>query len=81
MGNFELSGVLPRAPCRAAGRGHIDTNGIPYLSASDKATGKLNRVIITNHKGRLFEEEIGRMVNETEKHRSGYPFQFLASIY
>jgi len=37
-----------------------------HALASDKTTGKLNRITITNDKGRLPKEEIERMVNETE---------------
>ena len=37
--------------------------------ASDKTTGKSNRITITNDKGRLSKEEIDRMVNEAEKYK------------
>lgn len=37
------------------------------VSAVDKGTGKINKITITNDKGRLSKEEIERMVNEAEK--------------
>ena len=39
------------------------------VSASDKTTGKSNRITITNDKGRLSKEEIDRMVEEAEKYK------------
>lgn len=37
------------------------------VSASDKGTGKTSSVTIENDKGRLSQEEIDRMVSESEK--------------
>merc|ERR1712131_164855 len=45
----------------------IDANGILNVSAADKSTGKVNKITITNDKGRLSKEEIERMVNDAEK--------------
>ena len=39
------------------------------VSAHDKATGKANKITITNDKGRLTKEEIEKMVNEAEKYK------------
>ncbi|KAG2053176.1 hypothetical protein BDR06DRAFT_1054474, partial [Suillus hirtellus] len=39
-------------------------SGILNVSASDKTTGKSNRITITNDKGCLSVEEIEQMVNE-----------------
>ena len=39
------------------------------MSAVDKSTGKENKIIITNDKGRLSVEEIQRMINEAEKYK------------
>jgi len=47
------------------------------VSASDKTTGKSNRITITNDKGRLSKEEIERMVNEAEKYKGMYSFRVL----
>jgi endoplasmic reticulum chaperone BiP len=45
----------------------IDANGILQVSASDKGTGKAEKITITADKGRLSEEEIERMVREAEE--------------
>merc|ERR1712004_538400 len=37
------------------------------VSAVDKASGKQEKITITNDKGRLSKEEIDRMVNDAEK--------------
>ena len=45
----------------------IDANGILNVSATDKATGKEQRVVIQPTSG-LSEAEIERMVREAEQH-------------
>ena len=45
----------------------MDANGILNVSASDKSTGKSEKITITNDKGRLSQEEIERMVNDADK--------------
>ena len=45
----------------------IDANGIPKVSASDKVTGKLESITITNDKSHLSREEIELMVTEAEQ--------------
>jgi heat shock protein 1/8 len=57
----------------------IDTNGILNVSASDKTTGKSNRITITNDKGHLSAEEIKCMVSEAEKYKG--TFQLFYTIY
>ncbi|KIK21342.1 hypothetical protein PISMIDRAFT_104138 [Pisolithus microcarpus 441] len=72
LGKFELTGIPPAA------RGvpqievtfDIEANGILNVSASDKTTGKSNRITITNDRGRLSKEEIERMVSEAEKYKA-----------
>ncbi|KAF9611928.1 hypothetical protein IFM89_036744 [Coptis chinensis] len=49
---------------------HIDANGILNVSAEDKTTGQKNKITITNDKGRLSKDEIGKMVQEAEKYKS-----------
>jgi L1 cell adhesion molecule like protein len=39
------------------------------VSAVDKGTGKVNKITITNDKGRLSKEDIEKMVNEAEKYK------------
>lgn len=44
----------------------IDENSILKVSAVDKGTGKSEKIVITNDKGRLSKEDIERMVKEAE---------------
>jgi L1 cell adhesion molecule like protein len=72
LGKFELSGIppAPRGVPQIEVTFDIDANGILNVSASDKTTGKSNRITITNDKGRLSKEEIDRMVQEAEKYKA-----------
>ena len=45
----------------------MDANGILNVKAEDKASGKSEKITITNEKGRLSQEEIDRMVKEAEE--------------
>ncbi|OJA11480.1 hypothetical protein AZE42_13421, partial [Rhizopogon vesiculosus] len=47
----------------------INANNILNISASDKTTGKSNRITITNDKGCLLKEEIECIVNKAEKYK------------
>jgi len=71
LGKFELSGIppAPRGVPQVEVTFDIDANGILNVSASDKTTGKSNRITIANDKGRLSKEEIDRMVEEAEKYK------------
>ena len=71
LGKFKLSGIppAPRGVPQIEVTFDIDANGILNISASDKTTGKSNRIAITNDKGRLSKEEIDRMVEEAEKYK------------
>ena len=70
LGKFELSGIppAPRGVPQIEVTFDIDANGILNVSASDKSTGKGNKIRITNDKGRLNKEEIDRMVKEAEQY-------------
>lgn len=46
----------------------VDANGILNVKAEDKASGKSEKITITNDKGRLTQEEIDRMVREAEEY-------------
>ncbi|KAJ3926560.1 MAG: Hsp70 protein-domain-containing protein [Lentinula lateritia] len=69
---FELSGIppAPRGVPQIEVTFDIDANGSLNVSAADKSTGKSNRIVITNDKGRLTKEEIERMVSEAEKYKA-----------
>lgn len=45
----------------------VDANGILNVKAQDKASGRSEKITITNDKGRLSQEEIDRMVREAEE--------------
>jgi L1 cell adhesion molecule like protein len=47
----------------------IDANGILLVSAEDKATGKHEKITITNDKGRLSKEEVDKMVADAERYK------------
>ncbi|CAD6906404.1 unnamed protein product [Tilletia controversa] len=72
LGKFELFGMPP------ASRGvpqievtfDVGVNCILNVSAADKATGKSQKITITNDKGRLPKDEIERMISEAEKFRA-----------
>lgn len=72
LGRFELSGIppAPRGCPRIEVTFDIDANGILNVTATDKSTGKANKITITNDKGRLSKEEIERMVQEAEKYKA-----------
>jgi L1 cell adhesion molecule like protein len=42
----------------------VDANGILNVTASEKSTGKSQKITITNDKGRLSKDDIERMVQE-----------------
>ncbi|KAH8307611.1 hypothetical protein KR044_005231 [Drosophila immigrans] len=71
LGKFELSAIppAPRGVPQIEVTFDIDANGILNVSAAEKSTGKVNRITITNDKGRLSKEDIERMVNEAESYR------------
>jgi len=72
LGKFQLDGIppMPRGIPQIEVVFDIDANGILSVSASEKSTGKSNKITITNDKGRLSKEEIDRMVEEAEKYKS-----------
>jgi len=47
----------------------LDANGILQVGATDKNTGKCERITVTNDKGRLSTEQIEKMVSEGEKYK------------
>ena len=72
MGKFELTGIppAPRGVPQIEVTFDIDANGIMNVSAVEKGTGKSNKIVITNDKGRLSKEEIERMLEEAEKYKA-----------
>merc|ERR1712113_991371 len=71
LGKFELSGIppAPRGVPQIEVTFDIDADGILNVSALEKGTGKTNKIVITNDKGRLSKEDIERMLAEAEKYK------------
>jgi molecular chaperone DnaK len=69
IGRFILDGILPapRGVPQVEVKFDIDANGILNVSATDKGTGREQRITITASSG-LSKEEIDRMVREAEQH-------------
>lgn len=69
LGKFELNGIAPapRGVPQIEVTFEIDANGILEVSAVDKASGKSEQITITADKGRLSEEEIERMIQQSEE--------------
>ncbi|CAL5191509.1 unnamed protein product [Lathyrus oleraceus] len=69
LGSFTLSGIPPSP------RGYsfnvcfaIDENGILTVSATDKSTGNMNEITITNYKERLPADEIKKLIEEAKNY-------------
>lgn len=71
LGKFELSGIppAPRGVPQIEVSFDIDANGILNVSAAEKSSGKTEKIVITNDKGRLTKEQIENLVKEAEKYK------------
>jgi heat shock protein 5 len=69
LGKFDMTGIpaAPRGVPQIEVTFEIDENSILKVSAVDKGTGKSEKIVITNDKGRLSKEDIERMVKEAEQ--------------
>ncbi|KAI1696881.1 hsp70 protein [Ditylenchus destructor] len=67
LGKFRLSVPARRGVSKIEVTFDIDANGILNVSAQDKLTGKQNKITITNTKGRLWKDEIERMIKEAQR--------------
>ena len=69
LGRFHLEGIMPapRGVPKVEVTFDIDANGILSVTATDQATGKDQKITITSNSG-LSEDEIDKMVEESEKH-------------
>jgi len=70
LGKFQLEGIppAPRGVPQIEVTFDLDANGILNVSAEDKSSGKIQKITITNDKGRLSKEDVERMVKEAEKY-------------
>merc|ERR1711868_299623 len=69
LGKFDLNGIppAPRGTPQIEVTFDVDANGILNVSAVEKGSGKVEKITITNDKGRLSNEEIEKMVNDAER--------------
>jgi heat shock protein 5 len=69
LGKFDLSGIppAPRGQPQIEVTFEVDENSILKVSAVEKATGKSEKIVITNDSGRLSKEEIEKMLREAEE--------------
>lgn len=70
LGKFDLTGIppAPRGQPQIEVTFEVDENGIMQVGAQDKASGKKEKIVITNDKGRLSKEEIEKLIKEAEMH-------------
>ena len=68
LGEFNLEGIppAPRGVPQIEVSFDIDANGILNVSATEKGTGKENKITITNDSGRLSKDDIEKMVQDAE---------------
>jgi L1 cell adhesion molecule like protein len=71
LGTFNLEGIppAPRGTPQIEVTFDIDANGILSVAAQDKGTGKSQKIVITNDKGRLSKEQIEEMLAQAEKYK------------
>jgi heat shock protein 5 len=69
LGKFDLNGIpsAPRGQPQIEVTFEVDENSILKVSAVEKATGKSEKIVITNDSGRLSKEEIEKMLREAEE--------------
>ena len=68
LGKFQLDGIppMPRGRPEITITYDIDANGILNVNATEKSSGKENKITITNDSTRLSAEDVERMVKESE---------------
>jgi len=69
LGRFKLEGITPapRGVPQIEVTFDIDANGIVHVSATDKSTGKEQKISISNSSG-LSKDDVERMVQEAKAH-------------
>ncbi|KAI6036091.1 heat shock protein 70 kDa [Pisolithus microcarpus] len=72
LGKFELTGIplTPHGAPQIEVTFDLDSDSILNVSASDKTTGRSNRITITSDKGRFSKKDIERMVSEAERYKA-----------
>ncbi|MEO8394408.1 MAG: Hsp70 family protein, partial [Chloroflexota bacterium] len=71
LGNFQLQGIAPapRGTPQIEVTFDIDANGIINVTATDKATGKAQKITVTASTN-LKQGEIDKLVREADQHRA-----------
>lgn len=79
LGTFELRNIppAPRGTTQIEITLDVDCNGILNVEAVEKATKNKNSITVTNEKGRLSQEQIERLVKESEKYAQEDQEKFL----
>ncbi len=69
LGVFELEGILPmpKGVPKIKVNFSVNENGIMCVTATEESSGKSNKITIKNDKGRISEEDINKMITESEK--------------
>jgi len=70
LGQVRLEGIppMPRGVPQLEITYDIDANGILNVNATEKSSGKSNKITITNENNRLSKDDIERMVEEASKY-------------
>lgn len=71
LGEFQLTGIppMPRGVPQIEISYDVDANGILNVTATEKSTGKSDKITVTNDKGRLSADDIEKLVQEAEKYK------------
>lgn len=71
LGTFDLTGIppAPRGVPQIDVSFDLDANGILNVNAVEKGTGKSQKIVITNDKGRLSKDDIEKMVKSADEFR------------
>jgi L1 cell adhesion molecule like protein len=70
LGQFQLDGIppMPRGVPQLEVTYDLDANGILTVSAQEKSTGKMEKLVITSDQNTLSKEQIEKMINEAKEH-------------
>lgn len=70
LGTFDLTGIppAPRGVPQIEISFDVDANSILNVTATEKGTGKTNKITITNDQNRLSKSDIDRMIDDAEKY-------------
>lgn len=71
LGEFQLTGIppMPRGVPQIEISYDVDANGILNVTATEKSTGKSDKITVTNDKGRLSADDIEKLVQEAEEYK------------